>query len=307
MKSAHTKKAKNTSRPHGRRLPSPRAMMRPRWMGLILVLVGLTTGGLSTSAPDASASSHCDRTVKVTFVSYTGMDQPRTNGCWKYDKLPVFDGAELRHWNQSSDWLHAGKWHICHWKKGSDGPDKAHYWAYDDTNPTSGDSDRTRLNEARAIAKCARAGIPENRRVQGPFGPRFVLEPPVGYVFMAPKKGDCGKHHHCWRKPNPGGKAHRFYAELYTGDEHAMNKFGEWRAERRKSGAPLINIGVGDLRRGGDVERNVFTICRAVRSRGWISVYSPVSEEEPAKHKPITHDNGRLTAVERGLNRCTAG
>ena len=106
-----------------------------------------------------------------------------------------------------------------------------------------------------------------------------------GYEYMARRNG-------AWRKLDPGGVVDRFYAELYSSEFTVDDLFGLW-SRNRGIGRPTINIGHATNAR---TRTAVARVCNAVASRSYISIYSS---------KPVTPQNGKLTAVVRALNACT--
>jgi hypothetical protein len=106
-----------------------------------------------------------------------------------------------------------------------------------------------------------------------------------GYEYMARRNG-------AWRKLNPGGVVDRFYAELYSSEFTVDDLFGIW-SRNRGIGRPTINIGHATNAR---TRSAVARVCNAVASRSYISIYSS---------RPVTPQNGKLTAVVAALNACT--
>ena len=106
-----------------------------------------------------------------------------------------------------------------------------------------------------------------------------------GYEYLARRNG-------AWRKLNPAGVVDRFYAELYSSEFTVDDLYGLW-SRNRGIGRPTINIGHATNAR---TRTAVARVCHAVASRSYISIYSS---------RPVTPQNGKLTAVVNALNACT--
>ncbi len=106
-----------------------------------------------------------------------------------------------------------------------------------------------------------------------------------GYEYLARRGG-------AWRKLNPDGVVDRFYAELYSSEFTVDDLFGLW-SRNRGIGRPTINIGRATNAR---TRTAVARVCNAVAPRSYISIYSS---------RPVTPQNGKLTAVVAALNACT--
>lgn len=107
-------------------------LSRAAALALTVAAVILATTWLSFSPARTADAATCQRQVYVTFIVYSFLPRPASNGCWRYERPRQARRA----------------WHICHWDKPASG--SGPNWLYDDTSP------RHALRTERSkIANCA--------------------------------------------------------------------------------------------------------------------------------------------------------
>ena len=107
-----------------------------------------------------------------------------------------------------------------------------------------------------------------------------------GYDFMARRNG-------AWRRLDLNGVVTRFFAETYSSDSTVNDYWSYWVANPR-IGRPMINVGPAS---NATVRAVTERVCRSVASSTYIGIYS--SSE-------VSLRNRKLTAIQNGLNACTA-